>query len=100
MKIRRVLGIDKRLFERLQAICEKEGFMRSSFINHIINQEIDLINSFDTKDERKRRKEKKVRFQVNIDEDAYNAIEGNKTQRIEKILDLVMAEYENGKQRY
>lgn len=100
MKIRRVLGLDKRLFYRLQALCESEGFMRSSFINFVLNKEIELINSFDTKEEKIRRKEKKVKFQVNIDEDIYYAIKSNKTQRIEKILDIVIADYENGKQRY
>lgn len=100
MKVKRMLAIDKRLYDRLNAVCEAEGFYRNSFLTHIIKEEIDKMNSFDTFDGRIRLKEKKQRFQINIEEDLYNSILGNKTQRIEKILDLVLGVYENGTKKY
>lgn len=100
MKVKRMLGIDKRLYDRLNKVCEEEGFYRNSFITHIIQEEIDTMNSFDTIEGRIRLKERKARFQINIEEDLYNSIKGNKTQRIEKILDEVLRGYENGTKKY
>lgn len=100
MKVRKMLGIDRELFERLQAVCEKEGYMRSTFINHMLRQELDTVNSFGIKDEKLSRKGKKVKFQINVDEEIYNAIIPKKAQRIERILEIVIADYENGNPRY
>lgn len=95
MKVKRMLAIDKKLFERLNDVCEKNDFYRNSFVTTIIQDNIDLMNTFNTSFVRVRQKEKKARFQIYIEEDLYNKIEGKKIYKIERILDIVLGGYEN-----
>lgn len=96
MKVKRMLAIERNIFDRLMILCEKEGFYRNSFIIYVLSENMDKIKDMKTNNVRVRNKEKKVRFQIYIDLDLYESIGKGKTRKIEKILDEIIGEYEKG----
>lgn len=100
MKVRRMLAIDKRIFDRLEYLCKKENLYRNNFVSIVLEKELERMNQYNTFEGRIRLKERKARFQIFIEADIYDSINKSKTQRIEKVLGYVMDEYEKGNRLY
>lgn len=100
MKVKRMIGLSPSLFDRLERVCNKYNLYRSSLINAMLEEDLKRIQSVKVSKARIRTKVKKVNFQINVNEDNYNAIPSPKIQRIEAVLDEVLRDYENGKERY
>lgn len=94
MKVKRMLAVDKELYDRLNNVCENEGFYRNSFVVNSIAENIEGMNDYPVYNGRIRTKDKKARFQIYIEEELYNSIQQPKGQRIERILEEVIKVYE------
>lgn len=94
MKVKRMLAMDRGIYNRLIKVCEDNSFYRNSFVVHCIAENIEEMNSYTVSDTAIRTKEKKSRFQIYIDEELYNSIKSSKIQRIERILDKELKAYE------
>ncbi|MDP4147043.1 MAG: hypothetical protein Q8936_21645 [Bacillota bacterium] len=99
MKTRRLVRIPKRLFDRLNAVCANYMLYRYSFVATIIDKEVNKMNKFKP-DSSLRVKEEYVNLDLNVNLESYDKIKGNKTQKIIRILDEVLTDYENGIERY
>jgi hypothetical protein len=72
---------------------------RFSFVDTIIRIEVNRMNKYKPQNKLKV-KEEYTDLPLYVDSEAYNKIEGNKTQKIIRILDEVLTDYENGIERY
>lgn len=100
MKKLTTIQVPTELFNRLDKICEDYNFFRNSLVGYIIKKEIKRINSYKCERKRTRDKISKTTFQIYVEKDDYDEIKDNISQRISKILEEVVSDYEKGIERY
>lgn len=93
MKVKRMLAIDKEIFDEMMSICDKNGFYRNSFIVYILRENQDFIKTLKDDNLRVRNKENKARFQIYIDLDLYETLGKSKTHKIERLLEKIIHDY-------
>lgn len=81
MKIRRNVRFNNELYNEFIEYCDKHKYKYSSLIGYILAKDFELINS-DKVPAIRSYEEKKV-FQINVDEDIYDALRPSKVARIE-----------------